>query len=652
LSKTDKHYNDISCRDGLEILVGFQAMDNFLRSTNNKWFRHRLSVVTYFVTAAFALLFLRLFYLQVIEGTEYRQLSENNCIRLQNIEYSRGLIFDRNGVLLVDNRPSFNLNVVLSNAKPVESTIGKLSQYTNMPVDGLTSQINDIKGISCYKPFLLKQDIGRDILAAVEAHKYDLPGISVDVKPKRHYMLGNSATHLIGYLSEINANELKDKKHNENRPGDYIGKFGIEKSFEKYLTGKRGIRHVEVNAVGQVIRVLKTVDAEAGDNLYLTIDERIQRKAEELLEGKAGAVVAMEPSSGEILALASSPTFDSNIFVSGMSHDEWENLISNPNRPIENKAIKGAYPPASTYKIITAIAGLEEKIIDINTSFYCPGYLTHGNRKYMCWKRGGHGRVNVVRALAESCDVFFYNVGQKLDIDRLGWYAKSSGLGSPTGIDLEQEGAGLIPSTTWKRKRFGFPWTSGENLSAVIGQGYNLVTPIQLLLLISEIANGGERIKPLVVKKIMSPEGKLIIESKPEKLGRIPASQKTIDIIRQGLCDAVNKNYGTAYRSRFGGEIEMCGKTGTAQVVSRKQDESNYDKKITAYLHKSHALFVCYAPSNDPKIAIAVIIEHGEHGASSAAPIAKELVQAYLNPTNEENQTSSNEAVDYNPIYD
>ena len=432
-------------------------MDNLLRSTDNKWFRHRLSVVTYFVTVAFALLFLRLFYLQIIEGTDYRQLSENNCIRSQNIEYSRGMLLDRNGVLLVDNRPSFNLSVVLSNAKPLELTITKLSKYINVPAEDLMQQVSGIKGISCYKPFVLKQDIGRDILAAIEAHKYDLPGISVDVQPKRFYMQGNRAAHLIGYLSEISANELKNEKYSENKPGEYIGKFGIEKTFEKYLTGKRGVRQVEVNAVGQVIRVLNTADAEAGDNIYLTIDERLQRKAEELLENKAGTVVAMEPSSGEILAMASSPSFDPNLFVSGMTHDEWNNLISHPQRPIENKAIMGTYPPASTYKIITALAALEEKIIDKNTTFYCPGYLAHGNRKYMCWKKGGHGRVNVVKALAESCDVFFYNIGQRLDIDKLERYAKSCGLGSSTGIDLEHEGSGLIPSSKWKKKDSDIP---------------------------------------------------------------------------------------------------------------------------------------------------------------------------------------------------
>ncbi|MGB5157389.1 penicillin-binding protein 2 [Desulfobacterium sp. N47] len=627
-------------------------MDNLLRSTDNKWFRHRLSVVTYFVTVAFALLFLRLFYLQIIEGTDYRQLSENNCIRSQNIEYSRGMLLDRNGVLLVDNRPSFNLSVVLSNAKPLELTITKLSKYINVPAEDLMQQVSGIKGISCYKPFVLKQDIGRDILAAIEAHKYDLPGISVDVQPKRFYMQGNRAAHLIGYLSEISANELKNEKYSENKPGEYIGKFGIEKTFEKYLTGKRGVRQVEVNAVGQVIRVLNTADAEAGDNIYLTIDERLQRKAEELLENKAGAVVAMEPYSGEILAMASSPSFDPNLFVSGMTHDEWNNLISHPQRPIENKAIMGTYPPASTYKIITALAALEEKIIDKNTTFYCPGYLAHGNRKYMCWKKGGHGRVNVVKALAESCDVFFYNIGQRLDIDKLERYAKSCGLGSSTGIDLEHEGSGLIPSSKWKKKRFGYSWSSGESLSAVIGQGYNLVTPIQLLVLISEIANGGNKIKPLVVKKIINPEGKVILESKPENLGRISASQSTIDIIREGLCDVVNKNYGTAYRSRIDGGIEMCGKTGTAQVVGRKKDESNYDKKIIPYLHKSHALFVCYSPAANPKIAVAVVIEHGEHGATTAAPIAKELIQTFLNPINEEDQTSSDEAVKYKQVYD
>jgi len=608
-----------------------------------------LSWVMYFVTAAFVVIFLRLFYLQVIEGEEFSRLSENNCIRLQSVEYPRGLIFDRNGILLVDNRPSFNLSIVLNDARPVDATIEKLSQYINVPAEELASKASGIKGISSYRPILLKQDIGRDALAAVEAHKYDLPGVSVDVQPKRYYPYGKSAAHLIGYLSEINPNELKDEKYIRNKQGDFIGKFGIEKSFENYLMGKRGGRQVEVNVSGQVVRVLENIDAEAGNNIYLSIDQRLQKRAEELLEGKAGAVVAMEPSSGQILAMASQPSFDPNEFVSGMTHDEWKNIISQANRPMENKAIKGEYPPASTYKIVTAIAALEEKAIDVNTSFYCPGYIKYGNRDFRCWKKGGHGSVDVVRALAESCDVFFYRVGQRLDIDKLAWYAKACGLGSSTGIGLEQEGTGLVPSAIWKKKRFGTAWGSGETLSAVIGQGYNLVTPLQMLVLISSVANGGKRIRPIVMKRIETPGGQLITESKPEILGTLPVSRNTIDIVRKGLWEAVNKNYGTAWIARPGGGIEACGKTGTAQIVGRKEGD---DEKMRVPQHlRTHAWFVSYAPSSDPKIAISVIIEHGGHGASAAAPIARELIKCYLNPESE-NTDHTGVTADYNIVYD
>ncbi len=607
------------------------TMRKSIRTTDSEWFRLRLSVVMTLVTAAFVVLFLRLFYLQVLEGEEFRRLSENNCVRLLTIQPQRGFVFDRNGALLVDNRPSFNLSIIPKDAKPVESVIDILSRYLNVPAEELMAKVRNIKGTSSFRPVLLKQDIGRDALALIEAHKYELPGISVDVQPRRYYLHRQSAAHLIGYLSEINSSELKGGKYPEYKPGDFVGKFGIEREFEKYIKGKRGGRQVEVNAAGQVVRVLENINSEPGNNIYLTIDQRLQSKAEELLKDKAGAVVAMEPSSGQILAMASSPAFDPNEFVCGLTHDEWKDLISQPARPMGNKAVKGEYPPASTYKIVTAIAALEEKVIDVNTSFYCPGYIKHGNREFRCWKKGGHGSVNVVRALAESCDVFFYNVGQRLDIDKLAWYAKSCGLGAPTGIGLEQESEGLIPSAIWKKKRFGSPWSSGETLSAVIGQGYNLVTPVQMLVLTSAIANGGKRVKPYVMKRIETPGGQNILNGETEIVGNLPVSQSTLNIVKKGLWEVVNTDYGTARIARPGGGIEISGKTGTAQIIGRRGNETSYERKLPDHF-KPHAWFVSYAPSSDPKIAISVIIEHGEHGSSAAGPIARELVKCYLNP--------------------
>jgi len=354
------------------------------------------------VFAAFAILLLRLFYLQVIEGEEFRRLSENNCIRLKSLEAQRGLICDRNKDLLVDNRPSFDLNIVLSDAKPVEDTIQKLAHYTRIPEEDFWEKIARNKKHLSYKPLLLKQDIGRDALAAIEVHRFDLPGVLVDVNPRRNYIHSQSAAHLLGYLGEINGEELRSGKYGGTRAGDYIGKFGVEKTYENFLRGKRGGQQVEVNATGQVVRVSKTVEAVPGHNILLTIDHALQQKAEELMKDSAGAVVAMDPSTGHILAIVSSPSFDQNMFISGLTPEQWDGLNSNPQRPMENKAVQGQYPPASTYKIITAIAGLEEGVIDEETTFFCPGYYRFGDRVFRCWKRGGHGNVDTVRAICRA----------------------------------------------------------------------------------------------------------------------------------------------------------------------------------------------------------------------------------------------------------
>ncbi|MBW2099713.1 MAG: penicillin-binding protein 2 [Deltaproteobacteria bacterium] len=580
------------------------------------------------VLAAFFLLTVRLFYLQVIEGEELRRLSKNNCIRLQSIDAPRGLCFDRNGVLLVDNRPAFDVNIILRDAVPVAETIDKLSKYIKVPSKELMEKIDRYKGLFSYKPILLKRNIDRNTLAAIEVRKFDLPGVIVDVKPRRYYINKQSASHLLGYLGEINSRQLQSKKYSGYRVGEFVGKVGIEKTYEECLRGKRGGRQVEVNSTGQVRRILKTVGAQPGHNLFLTIDQVLQQKAETLLNGLAGAVVAMEPSTGHVLVMASSPSFDQNAFISGLSHEQWNSLVSNPFRPMENKAVQALYPPASTYKIVTAIAGLEEGIIDENTTFDCLGYHKYGDRVFRCWKRTGHGKVNVVRALAESCDVFFYQVGQKLGVDRLAWYAKACGLGSRTGIDLDHEARGLVPTKAWKRRRLGMSWQGGETLSVSIGQGYNLATPLQMLVLTSAVANGGTMYRPLILKSIKTAEGLLVRKSKSRILGKLPASKKTMEIVRKGLWQVVNNRRGTAGIVHVDG-IDISGKTGTAQVVSRKKNDTA-NKKPKANFLKPHAWFVGYAPSDAPKIAVAVIVEHGEHGSSTAGPIARDVIKTYL----------------------
>jgi len=605
-------------------------LESYYKTVDSEWYKQRLNGAIFCVLAAFAVLTVRLFYLQVIEGEEFRRLSENNCIRLYSLDPPRGLIFDSDNELLVDNRPSFDLSIILKDAKPVDQTIKKLAEYINVSVEEIKERIPKKRGLLSYKPIQLRQDIGRNTLAAIEVHKFDLPGIIVNVRPLRHYIHRGTAAHVLGYLGEINASELRSGSYSECRQGDYIGKFGIEKTYEKFLRGKRGGRQVEVNASGQIVRVLKTVDATPGHNILLTIDLDLQKKAEDMLKGKAGAVVAMEPSTGKILILASSPSFNQNAFVNGLTQKEWNALISNPMKPMINKALQAEYPPASTYKIITALAGLEEGVIDEETTMYCPGHYKYGNRIYRCWKKGGHGTVNVVGALAESCDVFFYQVGQKLGVDRLAWYANACGLGSVTGIRLENEEAGLIPTAEWKRKRFGVPWQGGETLSIAIGQGYNLATPLQMAVLTSAIATDGMIMEPLILESIETVEGENIKKWKVRMVGRLPVSEKTLEIVKRGLWEVVNTREGTASLVHLK-KIGISGKTGTAQVVSRREDDVENDNDIPDAL-KPHAWFVAYAPSDNPEIALAVFVEHGEHGSSTCGPIARELIKAYLEP--------------------
>ena len=605
-------------------------MKRYLNTVANEWFNKRILGAILCVVVAFSILFMRLFYLQIMKGKEFLKLSENNSIRLESIVAPRGLIFDAEGKLLVDNRPSFDLHIIPRNAKPLEQTLKKLARYTTIPEDDMMEKVRAC-GLSSYKPVLLKQDIGRDAMASIEVHRFDLPGVVMNIRPVRHYINGQHAAHLIGYLGEINAKELQSGVFTGCKGGDFIGRFGVEKTYEDLLRGERGGRQVEVDVRGQVVKALRTVSAKPGRNLYLSLDYALQEKVEELLQDRVGAVVAMDPMTGYILVMASSPTFDQNAFVSGMTRKEWNVLISNPEYPMTNRVIQAEYPPASTYKIVTAISGLEEGVIDPKTTHYCPGYYALGNRVFRCWKRGGHGEVNVVRAIAESCDVFFYKVGEEVGVDKLASYARMCGLGEQTGINLENEGKGLIPTSAWKKKRIGESWQRGETLNISIGQGFNLTTPLQMLVLTSAIANNGILYQPQIIRHVKTADGIEVNNIEPKVTGSLTISPQTMDIVKRGLWEAVNTKKGTARGIKLK-QYPISGKTGTAQLVTTKAPKAGdkEDKDSLFNQNLPHAWFVAYAPSEAPRIAVAVIVEHGEHGSTAAAPIAKELIKTYL----------------------
>ncbi|MGB5986348.1 MAG: penicillin-binding protein 2 [Desulfobacterales bacterium] len=601
-----------------------------IKHSDHEWYRVRLAGMLGWIVLVFAILLGRLFYLTAIEGTEYRRLSENNCIRLQRVDAPRGLIFDRRGRLLVDNRPSYDVALIPKDAQPLDGTLNKLARHLALPFDDVRAVAETERHSPAYKPVVIREDVDRNALAVVTAHGFELPGVVVQVKPRRQYLTHRSAAHILGYLGEINARELESGKFPDLRSGDTIGKFGTEKTFDNFLRGEKGGRQVEVNAAGQVVRVLQTVDFNPGYNIYLTLDAELQRRAEMLLEGVAGAAVAMDPNTGNILVLASSPTFDQNDFVSGLSQAVWTHLQTHPQRPMQNRAIQGEYPPGSTYKIITALAALEEGVCDESTTVFCPGFYRYGDRTYRCWKRGGHGHVNMRMALERSCDVYFYQMGQKLGVDRLAWYAKAAGLGAPSGIDLDHESEGLVPGTIWKQTRYGKPWMGGETLSVAIGQGYNLTTPIQLAGMMAAVANGGTRFAPAIVTKIETAQGERVFSAQPRQVGTLPVKARTLNIVREGLSLVVQGKRGTARGYRLP-EIEYSGKTGTSQVFSHKRGDPRREVERPFHL-RPHAWFVAYAPSDNPQIAVAVVVEHGEHGSSAAAPVAREVIRTFLAP--------------------
>jgi penicillin-binding protein 2 len=599
-----------------------------VKTPDREWIKKRLMGVSIFIAVAFTMLVFRLIYLQIVKGEEYRRYSENNCIRLKSIKAPRGLIYDRNGVLLVDNRPSFNLKIVLEDARPLKKTINKLSELIDVPYQELWEKISLFEKKSFYQPFVLKENLSREQLAVVEAHNFDLPGLAIAVEPRRNYIYKKSLAHLLGYIGEINQRELDSKKYVGVASGDSIGRYGLEKSFEELLRGNRGGRQVEVDANGRLIRVLREVDPGPGKNLYLTVDFELQKIAESMLKEKAGAIIAIDPANGEVLAMASAPSFDQNDFIGGVSTEKWQELISDPKKPMINKAFQGEYPPGSIYKIVSAIAALEEKVVDINTKSICPGYYKYGNRTYRCWRRGGHGEVDIFESIEQSCDVFFYHVGEKVGVDALAKYAKGCGLAQKTGIVLGNELKGLIPTSEWKLKRFGEPWQGGENLSIAIGQGFDLVTPLQMAVLMAAVGNDGVIYQPQVLKYVKNSDGDVLEKRDPVIKGNLPASENTLKIVQQGLLNVVHGKKGTARGTRLKG-VEMAGKTGTAQVFSIKEGEE-IDADKLAYNLRDHAWFICYAPAENPVIAVSVLIEHGKHGSTGAGPVAKAVVKKYL----------------------
>jgi penicillin-binding protein 2 len=572
----------------------------------------RLAILRVGLLLVVALLGLRLWHLQIREGPYYRDLSENNRTRLLLLEPARGLIYDRHGVLLANNVPSFSLYVTLEDVKDREALIQKLTDLLGMDPALIRKKLAG-KG-SKMLPRKIKDRMTLRDATVIESHRLDLPGVVVQVESQRNYPGGVTAAHLLGYVGEISADQLEKPEFADLHQGSIVGQYGVEKSYDRHVRGQAGQKSVEVDALGHEKKTAVVDLPQAGNDLYLTIDVRLQKVAEELLGEESGAIVALDPNNGDILAMASRPAFDPNILSRELTPKQWVEIVQDEGRPLNNRASQGQYPPGSTFKIPMAVAALETNTMSPSSTVHCNGGYQFGKRLYHDWKAGGHGSVALHNALVHSCDVYFYTVGQRMGIDVMADYGKEFGLGQGTGVE---------PSTAWKQKAKNEPWLPGETISAAIGQGYVTVTPLQMASLIGTVANNGVSYRPRMVQAVMDRATGNLQELPAVPRGKVKAKPETFRVIKEALADVVKVGTATRAKSSL---VTIGGKTGTAQVAAlRTGPEKDIPKKF-----RDHAWFVAFAPVESPKIAVAVLAEHMGHGGSAAAPLAKEVIETYI----------------------
>ncbi|MEK6709897.1 MAG: penicillin-binding protein 2, partial [Nitrospinota bacterium] len=468
--------------------------------------RRRMQWLALAFSLCLMVLFLRLWHLQVLQGEKFRVLSENNRIAYRVVRSPRGLIYDRHGRLLADNRAAFNLYLVKENSPDLNGTVRHLARMTDQPYDELRAKV---RRANPFRPFLIKADVDRNTVAFFEEQRPNFPGVYIQVAPLRHYRTERRGGHVLGYLGEVDGQQLQELAELNYRQGDLLGKYGVERSFESYLRGETGFKQVEVDAYGRELRVVRPFVEKPGNNIHLTVDDALQAKAEELFREYEGGIVALDPASGAILALVSNPPIDPNQFAGGLRSRAWRGIMNDPLKPLENRSLRGQYPPGSIFKIVMAFAALNEKIVRPEESIVCTGSFPFGRRVFADWKDGGHGPIDMVQSLAQSCDVYYYTVGNKLGIERIARYSHLFGLGEPSGYDPEEKG-GLVPSDAWKQRRFKERWYPGETISVSIGQGFNLMTPMQAANMIAAVANRGTLWKPYAVQQVTSPSGEVL----------------------------------------------------------------------------------------------------------------------------------------------
>ena len=606
------------------------ALKDHVRET--QIFNQRLIVATVIIVILTLVLLARLSYLQIINLSHFTLLSENNRVNILPIPPTRGLIYDHNGILLAQNLPSFTLELVTEHMDDVDETIRQIGRLITLSNEDIKRFNKNRRHKRRFEGIPLRFRLNDEEVARIAVNQYRLPGVNIHANLTRHYPLGALGTHAIGYVGRINLEELRNLDESDYSGTSHIGKTGIELAYEDQLHGSVGMQKVETNAQGKILRVLERTLPIPGKNLYLNLDVKLQAIAEDGFGEHTGALVAIDPRDGAVLALASVPTYDPNLFVNGISSKDYSALRDSPDRPLFNRTLRGQYPPGSTIKPFIGLAGLEMHETSVHKEINCPGWymLKNDPRRYRDWKKRGHGKTDLTRAIIESCDVYFYDLSLALGIDNMHSFLASFGLGQRTGIDIEGEKAGLLPSREWKRRTRNLPWFPGETLITGIGQGFMLATPLQLASITATLSRHGQRKQPRMLYAIEAPDNSRFDIIPPISVNPpAHAEEANWNTIIQAMKQVVHGVHGTARRINRKLPYTIAGKTGTAQVFGIKQDEEYVEEEISKKL-RDHALFIGFAPVEDPQIAIAVIVENGGSGGAMAAPIARKVMDQYL----------------------
>ena len=581
-----------------------------------------------------SVLLIRLLYLQVVWHDHFTTLSEDNRLKLLPLPPNRGLIYDRNGILLAENLPSYRLEITPEQVDDMGATLSALEDIIEIRDIDRSRFEKLLARKPRFEAIPLRFHLNDEDVARFSVNRHRFPGVDITAGLARHYPQGPHAVHALGYVGRIDEKALQVLDNSNYRGTSHVGKNGIEKTYEELLHGKVGLQQVETTAQGRIIRILHRTPPVSGRNIYLTIDSRVQAAAEKAFGDYSGAAIAIDPNNGDVLAFVSLPTYDPNPFVNGIDYDDYAALRNNDKEPLFNRVLRGQYPPGSTIKPFMGLAGLESGITGIHSKTYCPGFymLPGKDRKYRDWKRRGHGTVDLNIAITQSCDVYFYDLAQSMGIDGIHDYLQHFGFGKASGIDIQGELSGLLPSKDWKRSHRDQPWFPGETIIAGIGQGFFLVTPIQLAAATTALANGGRMLQPQIVYAEQEADSDELLPHQPQLHETITIhEQQHWDHVITAMTDVVHSARGTARRIGKDSPYKIAGKTGTAQVFGLKEEEK-YDADAIAEKLRDHALFIAFAPVDDPKIAIAVIVENGGGGGSVAAPIARAIMDAYLNP--------------------